>query len=40
VKNAHDKAVKIHDFNKIGAKVENLYEKAQKLKNIKTKWQI
>lgn len=39
VKNAHDKAVKIHDFNKIGTKVEKLYEKAQKIKKIKTKWQ-
>ncbi|MFO8019538.1 MAG: glycosyltransferase family 4 protein [Promethearchaeia archaeon] len=35
VKEAHKKAVEVHDFKKIGAKIEKLYAKAQKIKKIK-----
>ncbi|MFW9770850.1 MAG: glycosyltransferase family 4 protein [Candidatus Heimdallarchaeota archaeon] len=34
VKNAYDTAVELHDFNKIGGKVEFMYKKAIKVKNV------
>ncbi|MGV9197555.1 MAG: glycosyltransferase family 4 protein [Promethearchaeia archaeon] len=35
VQNAYKKAIEVHDFKKIGEKVERLYRKAQKIKEIK-----